>query len=133
MKETLDPVVLDASAVLAVMHHEAGEGAVRRLLPVGGISAVNVAEVLARLARGGMPPNEAISAFQALHVRVLNFGDQHATASARYVRPGVSLGDRAFLATAYLANATGWTSDGPLFGLEDPFLPQLRNFRAPRP
>lgn len=56
---TARPSVLDASAVLALLNAEPGEDKVRLLLPRATISAVNVAEVLAKLVTQGMPAEEA--------------------------------------------------------------------------
>jgi ribonuclease VapC len=121
--------VLDASAVLAVLNGEAGEAKVRELIPVSAISAVNVGEVLAKLVTKGIPAEQAMAAIAALHLEVLSFDGAHAGMSAEYVRPGISLGDRAFLATARIAGVTGWTSDHKLHHIDSRHMPTLASFR----
>ncbi len=88
--------VLDASAVLALIHGEKGW---ERLTLVSGnavVSAVNAGEVLAKLVSRGMPLRKARAAFDALHLEVVPFSAEEGVISAAYVRPGVSLGDRCF-------------------------------------
>ena len=92
------------------------------------VSAVNLAEVQAKLVSKGMPPREAKAACDALHVEELAFDSTHATLSARYVQKGVSLGDRCFLAMAQL-HGTGWTSDRRLAALECDDPPAIKLFR----
>ena len=96
--------VLDASAILAFIHREPGGDAVAQHLPAAVVSAVNVAEVCARLSDRGVPMNEAREAVSALDIAVVSFDDELAYASAA-LRPvtrhlGLSLGDRACLALA---------------------------------
>ena len=105
-----DPV-LDASAVLAVMQGEGGTDRIIQLLPRAIISAVNVAEVLAKLVQKGMPDRVAVEAFQALNIEVAPFGLSEALSSMKFVHPALSLGDRACLATATLKGAPAVTAD----------------------
>ncbi len=51
----LSEVVLDASALLALIQSEPGAEAVRPLIPKVSISAVNYCETVQRLRRGAMP------------------------------------------------------------------------------
>ena len=108
--------VLDASAVLALLQGEPGSEKLRKLLPEALVSAVNQAEVLAKLVSHGMPAPEARSAVGALHLGVMAFDAELAAISARYVRRGISLGDRCFLATAF-RYGRGYTSDRGLMKL----------------
>ena len=103
--------VLDASAVLAVLQSERGAESVQRLLPVSVISAVSVAEVLAKLVSKGMPAVSARQALQALHVGVAPFGLAEAEASADFVGLGFALGDRACLGTAAVLGVPAVTGD----------------------
>lgn len=50
--------VVDASAVLALLDEEEGTDAAADVLEDAAISAVNLAEVVAHLIRGGLPPEE---------------------------------------------------------------------------
>ena len=120
--------ILDATAVLAIIQEEAGA---ERLLPLcreAAVSAVNVAEVLAKLISKGVPRAEAQAAVDALHVEALPFEPAAASLSAFYTRKGVSLGDRCFLAAAYL-HGTGWTADRALASHDCERLPELEIFR----
>ena len=92
------------------------------------IGAVNAAEVLAKLVCRGMPVQDAQDAFEALHLEVTPFEPGAAAISARYVRKGVSLGDRCFLATAHQYGC-GWTSDHDLPAHIGKILPPLKFFR----
>ena len=103
--------VLDASAVLAVMQCEEGTDRVIRLLPSAVISAVNVAEVLAKLVQKGVPDRTAVEAFNALNIEVAPFGLSEALSSVSFVHPKLSLGDRACLATATVKGAAAITAD----------------------
>jgi ribonuclease VapC len=95
------------------------------------MSAVNAAEVLARLIKKGMPHEDAIDSFEALGIQVIPFAFAEAAASARFITSatiaqGLSLGDRACLATAQLRGAKAVTSDRawrvPDLGVEIEFL-----------
>jgi ribonuclease VapC len=107
--------VLDASAVLAVMQGEPGSERMKKLLPEALVSAVNQAEVVAKLVNHGMPAAEAQSAFDALHLEVAAFDPDLAAISAQYVRKGISLGDRCFLVSAF-RYGRGYTSESPTRG-----------------
>lgn len=97
--------MLDASAVLALIYREPGHDQVAEALPGAVVSAVNWAEVVAKLAQRDHPdPSAAAEAVRALGVRVLPFTAAHAVA-AGLLWPatraaGLSLGDRACLAVA---------------------------------
>ncbi|MBZ5727917.1 MAG: PIN domain-containing protein [Acidobacteriia bacterium] len=105
--------VLDASAVLALIQDEPGAARLWAAVPEGAVSAVNPAEVLAKLISRGMPRQEALAAFDALHLEVAAFDRAQAAISASYPGKGISLGDRCFLAAAPL-RGVGWTSDRAL-------------------
>lgn len=101
------------------------------LLPAAVTSAVNAAEVLAKLVRSGVPPEDAIDAFEALDLEVVPFAMSEAAASAQLLTPaviatGLSLGDRACLATARLLGGRALTSDRawriPDLGVEVEFI-----------
>lgn len=111
----MDSVVLDASAVLAVLHREPGADAVRASLPSAVISAVNLAEVGTRLADRGMNDSEIREVITALGLVVVQFDEDLAYASAA-LRPktrtfGLSLGDRACLSLAGHLGLIALTAD----------------------
>ena len=102
-------VVLDASAVLALLHDEAGADRVERALAAGAaISALNWAEVLAKLIVEGGDPHAvvamALPGEPGSPLDLVPFDEQQARDSAQLVRQtrglGLSLADRAALALA---------------------------------
>ncbi|MFO0994433.1 MAG: type II toxin-antitoxin system VapC family toxin [Hyphomicrobiales bacterium] len=111
----MSEVVLDASAVMAVLRNEAGAAQVRQSLSVSNVSAVNVAEVVAKLIDYGAEPDEAQQAFGILPCNVVPFDIAQAfSAGAMRARArglGLSLGDRACLALAEAMNLPALTSD----------------------
>jgi len=95
--------VLDASVVLAYLQRETGYERVRSALGAGAaISAVNIAEVYAKVIERGLPVDEIASRLRALGLEVVAFDEAHARESAAlYPKArtlGLSLGDRACLA-----------------------------------
>jgi len=120
--------VFDASAVLALMQNETGADRLDRVRKDALVSAVSVAEVLAKLISKGMPRDLAATALDALHLEAVPFDPPAAVLSAAYVTKDVSLGDRCFLACAH-KNGTGWTADHDLGGIESSLLPPLKMFR----
>ena len=110
------PFILDASAVLAVVLDEPGEELVLEAMAAGAeMSSVNAEEVASRLYREGWTTMEIKSLFQELSILVLPFGFDAAILSGQY-RPatqpfGLSLGDRACLATGYLQAYPVLTAD----------------------
>lgn len=95
-------VVLDASALLALLNAEPGAEVVDEHMDGAAISAVNLSEVVAKLAEGGVPAEAARSALTELKLRVHAFDSAQAFAAGelrietRHL--GLSLGDRACLA-----------------------------------
>ena len=107
--------VLDASALLVLLNAESGVEVVSQALPQGVMSAVNLSEVIAKLAEAGMPEAAARQAIGGLAVEVVSFDDQQSYI-AGMLRPltmpwGLSLGDRACLALAQLLGLPALTTD----------------------
>jgi ribonuclease VapC len=96
-------VVLDASALLALLNREPGAGVVATALADGAsICAVNLSEVVAKLAEIGAPEEAIRQALDSLGLEILDFGADLAY-QAGMMRPatrqiGLSLGDRCCLA-----------------------------------
>ncbi len=111
----MDKSVLDASALLALLHREPGYDVVLRYLPGALMSAVNLAEVLTKLEDEGMPTQEALAACNMLPITVCAFGQAEATGTAALRhetrRAGLSLGDRACLQLARSEHAQAITAD----------------------
>ena len=107
--------ILDASAVLAYLHQEHGHETIRELLNETAISAVNLSEAAAKLREQGASEEQAREILSALGLSVVPFdeGMAYRAASLRLLtrRSGLSLGDRACLATAEALNLPAVTSD----------------------
>lgn len=109
--------VLDASAVLVLLLNEPGSERVAGLLDGGAcvISAVNQAEVVAKLDEAGMPSGEIAALLASLRVPVVEFDGSQAFACGLLRRRtralGLSLGDRACLQLALARSATAVTAD----------------------
>ncbi|MEQ1642908.1 MAG: type II toxin-antitoxin system VapC family toxin [Pyrinomonadaceae bacterium] len=107
--------ILDSSAVLAFLNQENGAEYVQRLIPDSKISAVNVAEIIARSIELGHTNESAYESFATLGLEIIDFDERHALktaelrASTRHL--GLSLGDRSCLAAAILNQATAATAD----------------------
>jgi ribonuclease VapC len=122
-----EDIVLDASALLALMDDEPGQRAVAATLPGALISAVNLAEVVSKLAERGMPAERAHARALAVGIRVIAFDSDQAR-SVGALRPqtkaaGLSFGDRCCLALAkrldalVLTTDRRWTDVGPAVGV----------------
>jgi ribonuclease VapC len=113
--------VLDASALLAYLNDEAGADLVEAALRRGSaISAVNLAEVLSKLAEVGEDPEQVAENLERrgllggnLVVSSLNADDAVIIAKLhRSTRaPGLSLGDRACLGLALRLRLPALTAD----------------------
>ncbi len=108
-------VVLDASALLTALFAETGHERVTSLLGRAAISAVNYSEVLSRQIRMGASFQLATANLAGLNLRVIPWDHELAEAAAD-LSPlgwthGLSLGDRACLATARKLGVTAVTAD----------------------
>jgi ribonuclease VapC len=107
--------VMDASAVMAMLLMEAGGDTVAASLSHGVLSAVNLAEAVAKLTRKGLPLSQAIQMVRLLQLQVIPFDEAQAITSAALFAPtvpyGLSLGDRACLALAQRMNLPVLTAD----------------------
>jgi PIN domain nuclease of toxin-antitoxin system len=107
--------VLDASAILAYLEEETGSREVEKLLDEAAVSAVNMAEVASKLAERGAPADRIRQTIEALGVEVFacdeaiayRIGDLRSSTKTL----GLSLGDRACLATALQQNVRAITAD----------------------
>lgn len=101
----IERVLLDASALLAVIYEEGGAGEVHEaLLSRTAISSVNVGEVVARLDEDGWTRDEVAGVIDGFDLEIVPFDTATAVLSGEYrsrtLRYGVGLGGRACLATA---------------------------------
>ncbi|GJE56290.1 MULTISPECIES: type II toxin-antitoxin system VapC family toxin [Methylobacterium] len=107
--------VLDASALLCILFEEPGAASVEAVLDRACISAVNYAEVVAKMVDRGQMAEDAIADLRELCIVVEPFdGLQAGTCGALRAATGtagLSLGDRACLALAASTNAVAITAD----------------------
>ncbi len=109
-------IVLDASAILAMLNEEPGaERITLELLSQATASAVNLAEVQAKLVREGGDPEEPWAPARDPLPDVQPFTAEQAKIAGSLVQKtstlGLSLGDRACLALAIVLNAPVYTTD----------------------
>ncbi len=108
-------MVLDASALLALLNREPGHEEVAGTIPHAAISAVNLSEVVAKLAENGMPEEQIREALEGLALEVHGF-ERELAYETGLLRPatrssGLSLGDRACLALGIRLELTVMTTD----------------------
>lgn len=108
-------VVLDSSAVLALLWSEPGSETVAAALEQSMMSAVNMAEVCSKLADRGVASEAAKQLLLDLSIRIVVFDEAQALrigdlrASTRHY--GLSVGDRACLGLAISEKAIAVTAD----------------------
>jgi ribonuclease VapC len=114
--------ILDASAILAHLAGEPGAGAVTAHLPGAAVSAVNVAEVGAKLVDRGMSERDMRAAIGMLGLEIVVFNENAAYAAAllrdRTRKAGLSLGDRACLALGIARKLPVLTAERSWAGLD---------------
>jgi len=108
-------VVLDSSALLALLWDEAGSKDVAAVLDSAIMSAVNMAEVCSKLVDRGIHGESVRSLLSDLPVRIIAFDEQQAFGAGELRAAtrdlGLSIGDRACLGLALLENARVVTAD----------------------
>lgn len=108
---------MNSSAILALIYDEPSAAMVRPRLQTGVMSAVNYAEVIARLIERTLPLSEAIQLVAFLVLTVMDFTEARAARSAT-LRPltrsaGLSLADWACLALDAELDADVLAADRP--------------------
>jgi PIN domain nuclease of toxin-antitoxin system len=111
----MSEVVLDASAILALLNQETGSEEVSRFIGKAAISTVNLSEVIAKLADAGIPEKDIRQILSNLNLEVIDFNEKQAL-KAGMLRPitksiGLSFGDRACLALGIILNQPVLTTD----------------------
>ncbi len=112
----MSSVVLDASALLALLNQEPGaEKLTPELLSGAAISTVNLAEVHSKLVARGLRPDEAWEATMTPIGEAVPFDMEHARLVGNLIaktrRLGLSLGDRACLALGLALKLPVYTAD----------------------
>jgi ribonuclease VapC len=108
-------IVLDASALIAMLKHEPGGDSVAKAIGDSKITAINYAEVVSHFCHAGMPVTEVDAMLNPLPL-VIVAADAKLARLAGQLRTitssaGLSLGDRFCLALAKSENLPAWTSD----------------------
>jgi PIN domain nuclease of toxin-antitoxin system len=112
----MNEVVLDASAILALIQHERGaEKLTVEILKDAVISTVNLAEVQSKLVKKGYIPEEAWEDAISLVTAAVPFTSEQAKIAgsliAKTEKYGLSLGDRSCLALAIALKAPVYTTE----------------------
>jgi PIN domain nuclease of toxin-antitoxin system len=112
----MNTVVLDASALLALLNREPGaEMLTDAVLSIAVCSAVNLAEVHGKLIMQGMSEDDAWKAALYPLGKSIEFTTEHAQATGNLIAQtralGLSLGDRACLALGVKLRAPVYTAD----------------------
>ncbi|MBE9197723.1 type II toxin-antitoxin system VapC family toxin [Nodularia sp. LEGE 06071] len=111
----MSEVVMDASAVLALLNQETGSEEISQFIGNAAISAVHLSEVIAKLAEAGIPAEDIRQILGNLNLEVIPFNEEQAL-KAGMMRPatksiGLSFGDRACLALGIFLNQPVLTTD----------------------
>ncbi len=108
-------IALDASALLAFLRREPGQARVAAALSDGLLSTVNLIEVLSVEAREGVDPKLLLADLLETSLTFTSLSVQEALLAAELFEPtrpfGLSLGDRACLATAITRGIPVLTAD----------------------
>ena len=112
----MNRIVLDASALLAILNNEPGaEKLTIQLLSDAVASAVNLAEVQSKLVSRGVEPDVAWEAAMSPIREAVDFTSEQARVAGNLASlthsMGLSLGDRACLALGVALNAPIYTAD----------------------
>ncbi|MDF2965328.1 MAG: hypothetical protein K0Q51_716 [Rickettsiaceae bacterium] len=111
----MNKVVLDASALLALIKNEKGSAKVEEALGKIVMSSVNVSEVVAKLLDSGIPEDECMESIEPFVSSIIPFDDDHAFLTATLKKltkqQGLSLGDRACIALGIQLSAPIYTAD----------------------
>lgn len=115
--------VLDASALLASLFEEPGAAVTEAALSEAAMSAVNYSEVIAKQVRLGEDPDAAVRTLDDLDLVIVPWSQdlarEAAGMSALAWTHGLSLGDRACLATARHLKRTVLTAESRWRDLPD--------------
>jgi PIN domain nuclease of toxin-antitoxin system len=114
--------VLDASALIALFHRESGWEAVQAVLGHSAVCAINLTEAITKLTRKGGEPRQVERYLRGLPMPILPW-DEGLAWESRDMAPlawtrGMSLADRACLATARHLDAIAMTSDAEWANLD---------------
>ena len=111
----MNKVVLDASALLALLNEEPGSEEVDQTIPGAAISAVNLSEVISKFNERGMTEKVVRSTLEDIQIDVYPF-DRESAYKAGALRMatkglGLSFGDRACLSLGWQLQRPVLTTD----------------------
>lgn len=108
-------IIMDASALIALISEEKGMEIVEKHLAHAQISTVNLTEVASFLIKQGMLQNEAIELLKDLSLTAVDYDEFQAFLAASLIKQtaskGLSLADRACLALAIQRDLPVLTAD----------------------
>ena len=111
----MSDLVLDASALIAMLNEEPGGARVADVIASSRISTVNYAEVVSHYVRFGMPEREVDAMLDPLPMTIVPADKALAQLAGRLravtADAGLSLGDRFCLALAIRDGLPAWTAD----------------------
>lgn len=111
----MSSVVLDASALLALLKGEPGGAKVAPVIADAAISVVNLSEVVSHFVRAGMPTRDVEDMLNALPFTLVPADASLAWEAGRLradtAGAGLSLGDRFCLALARRDGLPAWIAD----------------------
>ena len=111
----MSEVVLDASALLALLRDEPGAAKVAEAIADARMSSVNYAEVVSHFIHAGMPADHIDAMLRPLPVVIVEADQTLATIAGRLravtAVAGLSLGDRFCLALAHRDGLPALTAD----------------------
>lgn len=119
-------VLLDTSAIIALLKKEAGHKIVENVLAISAVSSVNFSELVATLSGEGIQSNDIDQITQNIVPEMISFDRELAIIAGKLIsktKPlGLSLGDRACIATALYCELPIYTSDKAWTKLDIPNL-----------
>lgn len=108
-------MIIDASALLALLQDEPGSEKAAEALEQGSISAANLSEVASKLIQAEVPKKEVVSILESFDLEIIPVEAETAFLAASLMtitrQYGLSLGDRICLATAILRGEVAVTAD----------------------
>lgn len=111
----MSEIVLDASALLALLKEEPGAAKVAKMLGGARMSTVNLAEVVSHFIHAGMPADEVDLMLGPLPLKIVDADTELARVAGRLravtAEAGLSLGDRFCIALASRDGLPAWTAD----------------------
>ena len=108
-------IVLDASALLALIQNEKGSKVIKPLLEYAVMSTVNIAETITALQRVSISSKESLTLITDIVPNIIPFDLNHARGTAelqpQVQHKGLSLGDRACITLGVSLKLPIYTAD----------------------